>query len=118
MPSQPIAGSRGCDCGHQWRRRVPNKSAYGQRERWCIGVDVPDDAQGCLQDIHWSFGAVGYFPSYTLGAVIAVQLFEAAQRAIGAETLDAQLEAGEFAPLRPHQVHLLAVMLGSPSPAL
>ena len=73
---------------------------WNTRMKADLGVDVPDDAQGCLQDIHWSFGAVGYFPSYTLGAVIAVQLFEAAQASIGADTLDAQLAAGEFAPLR------------------
>jgi carboxypeptidase Taq len=73
---------------------------WNTRMKADLGVDVPDDAQGCLQDIHWSFGAVGYFPSYTLGAVIAVQLFEAAQASIGADKLDAQLAAGEFAPLR------------------
>ncbi len=43
-----------------------------------LGLEVPDDAQGCLQDIHWPSGAWGYFPTYTLGAITAAQLFEAA----------------------------------------
>jgi len=41
-----------------------------------LGVDVPDAARGCLQDVHWSHGAVGYFPSYALGNLYAAQLFE------------------------------------------
>jgi carboxypeptidase Taq len=46
-----------------------------------LGVTPPNDALGCLQDIHWSFGAVGYFPTYTLGNIMSVQFFEAAKRA-------------------------------------
>ena len=46
-----------------------------------LGLDVPDDARGCLQDIHWPGGAFGYFPTYTLGAVAAAQLFAAATTA-------------------------------------
>jgi len=51
-------------------------------ERWragmktLLGIEPPTDRQGCLQDIHWSMGAFGYFPTYTLGNVIAAQLFE------------------------------------------
>lgn len=41
-----------------------------------LGLDVPNDAQGCLQDIHWSHGAMGYFPTYALGNLYAAQLFE------------------------------------------
>jgi carboxypeptidase Taq len=55
------------------------------------------DADGWLQDIHWSLGAVGYFPTYTLGNLMSVQLFEAARDDLG--DLDAQFEQGEFAPL-------------------
>jgi carboxypeptidase Taq len=44
-----------------------------------LGVTPPDDAQGCLQDIHWYDGAFGYFPSYTLGAMAAAQLMQAAR---------------------------------------
>ncbi|HTD47167.1 MAG TPA: carboxypeptidase M32 [bacterium] len=46
-----------------------------------LGVTPPDDADGLMQDIHWSGGMIGYFPSYTIGNVASVQFFEAAQRA-------------------------------------
>ncbi len=62
-----------------------------------LGLTVPDDAQGCLQDIHWPSGGWGYFPTYTLGAVAAAQLFEAA-RAAEPELMPA-LARGDFAPL-------------------
>ena len=41
-----------------------------------LGLDVPSDAEGCLQDIHWSHGSMGYFPTYALGNLYAAQLFE------------------------------------------
>jgi carboxypeptidase Taq len=63
-----------------------------------LGLRPPDDAQGVLQDIHWSFGLIGYFPTYTLGTLISAQLFEQAQADLG--DLDDQLGRGEFAPLR------------------
>ncbi len=44
-----------------------------------LGIMPPDDRQGCLQDIHWPVGAFGYFPCYTLGALLAAQLFRAAR---------------------------------------
>ncbi|MCS6877139.1 MAG: carboxypeptidase M32 [Geminicoccaceae bacterium] len=47
-----------------------------------LGVVPPDDARGCLQDIHWPSGAFGYFPCYTLGALLAAQLFRAARAAL------------------------------------
>jgi carboxypeptidase Taq len=57
----------------------------------------PDDARGCLQDIHWYDGAFGYFPSYTLGAMAAAQLMAAARRDVAG--LDAALGRGDLAPL-------------------
>jgi len=63
-----------------------------------LGIVPPDDRQGCLQDIHWYGGAFGYFPGYTLGAMTAAQLFDAARRAIPA--LEESIAEGEFAPLR------------------
>lgn len=63
-----------------------------------LGVDVPDDARGCLQDVHWSCGLFGYFPTYTLGNLYAAQFAAAAGRALG--DLDGMLAAGEFGPLR------------------
>ena len=86
-----------------------------------LGVDVPDDAHGCLQDIHWSFGAVGYFPSYTLGAIMAVQIFEAAERELGAPTLRAQISRGEFGPLREwlrEKVHSVGSVYAAPDELL
>jgi carboxypeptidase Taq len=44
-----------------------------------LGVDVPDDKRGCLQDVHWSHGSFGYFPTYSLGSFYAAQLFTAAE---------------------------------------
>jgi Zn-dependent M32 family carboxypeptidase len=41
-----------------------------------LGIDVPDDAQGVLQDVHWGSGLFGYFPTYALGNVVAAQLWE------------------------------------------
>ncbi len=62
-----------------------------------LGVVPPDDTRGCLQDIHWYFGAFGYFPSYTLGAMAAAQLMAAVRR--DEPGLDASLRAGELRPL-------------------
>ena len=65
--------------------------------RALLGIVPPDDARGCLQDIHWYDGAYGYFPSYTLGAMAAAQLMMAARRAVS--DLDAALARGDLAPL-------------------
>ncbi len=62
-----------------------------------LGITPPDDARGCLQDIHWYDGGFGYFPSYTLGAMAAAQLMAAARRAV--PDLDASLAQGEHAKL-------------------
>lgn len=62
-----------------------------------VGVVPPNDRLGCLQDIHWPGGGWGYFPSYTLGAMTAAQLFDAARTA-DPEIVPA-LSRGEFAPL-------------------
>lgn len=62
-----------------------------------LGIVPPDDARGCLQDIHWYDGAFGYFPSYTLGAMAAAQLMNAARRAV--PTLDDGLARGDLSPL-------------------
>ena len=59
-----------------------------------LGVTPPDDAHGCLQDIHWSLGMFGYFPTYTLGNLISVQLFEAAKAAH--PELDQDIQNGHF----------------------
>jgi len=65
--------------------------------REIVGVEVPEDRRGCLQDVHWSMGAIGYFPTYTLGTLYAAQFFETAQRELPG--LEAGFARGEFAPL-------------------
>ena len=72
--------------------------AWNERMREYLGVEVPDDAQGVLQDIHWSGATFGYFPTYALGTVMSVQIWEAARTAIG--DLEEQIEAGDFGALR------------------
>ena len=78
-----------------------------------LGITPPDDAKGVLQDIHWYDGAIGYFPSYTLGAMAAAQLMAAARRA--APGLDAALAQGDLSVLvgwlRTH-VHAKGSLLG------
>lgn len=71
--------------------------AWGQGLRDLLGIAPPDDARGCLQDIHWYDGAFGYFPSYTLGAMAAAQLMAAARRAV--PDLDGALAEGELGVL-------------------
>ncbi|MGH7014488.1 MAG: carboxypeptidase M32 [Stellaceae bacterium] len=62
-----------------------------------LAVAPSDDRNGCLQDIHWYDGAWGYFPTYTLGAMIAAQLFHAAKQAVPA--IPGAVARGDFAPL-------------------
>jgi len=62
-----------------------------------VGIAPPDDRNGCLQDVHWYDGAWGYFPTYTLGAMTAAQLFDTAKHADPA--IVSGVARGEFAPL-------------------
>lgn len=72
-------------------------------ERWnaamkeYLGLDVPNFAQGCMQDTHWAGGAFGYFPTYTLGAMHAAQFMVKAQQDV--PTLLQHVEKGDFSPL-------------------
>ena len=63
-----------------------------------LGVEVPDDGHGVLQDVHWSGGMIGYFSTYLIGTVASVQIWQAAQRDL--PDLEGQVAAGEFTPLR------------------
>jgi carboxypeptidase Taq len=63
-----------------------------------LGLTVPDDRRGCLQDVHWSGGMIGYFPTYTLGTLYAAQFFETAREAIPG--LEDGFARGEFRALR------------------
>ena len=53
--------------------------AWNEKFQKLFGLTPPDDAQGCLQDIHWSMGGLGYFPTYTLGNLYAAQFMEQAR---------------------------------------
>ncbi|TMV64528.1 carboxypeptidase M32, partial [Thioclava sp. BHET1] len=72
-------------------------AAWNEKMRDLLGVEVPSDTLGVLQDVHWSHGYAGSFPTYTLGNVMSAQVFEAAeavpQVAVG-------LGQGDYAPLR------------------
>lgn len=89
--------------------------AWNEGMRAMLGIVPPSDREGCLQDIHWYDGAWGYFPTYTLGAMTAAQLFDAAVRA--EPGIPDALSRGDFAPLlgwlRPN-VHALGSSLSTP----
>jgi carboxypeptidase Taq len=70
---------------------------WNERFEQLLGAKVPDDTRGCLQDVHWSFGLIGYFPTYTLGTLYAAQFWKAANEQIPA--LEDKIARGEFAPL-------------------
>lgn len=72
--------------------------AWNDRFKALFGLDVPDDSRGCLQDIHWSFGGIGYFPTYTLGNLYAAQLMGAAKSDLAG--LDDDFRRGEFGRLK------------------
>lgn len=71
---------------------------WRQKYKDCLGVHVPGDLDGVLQDVHWANGLFGYFPTYTLGNVYAAQLFDAARREIPG--LENAIASGDFKPLR------------------
>lgn len=72
--------------------------AWNDKFQQLLGLTPPDAARGCLQDIHWSFGGLGYFPTYTLGNLYGAQLMEAARRDLG--DLDADFRRGDFNRLK------------------
>jgi carboxypeptidase Taq len=72
--------------------------AWNDKYRAYLGVEPPNDAEGVLQDIHWSAGLFGYFPTYSLGNLYAAQFFDQADRDLGG--LAAQFAVGQFQPLR------------------
>lgn len=73
-------------------------AAWNEGMRTLLGITPPDDARGCLQDIHWYSGEFGYFPSYSLGAMAAAQLMAAARRAVTG--LEEAIGRGDLGPLR------------------
>jgi carboxypeptidase Taq len=72
-------------------------AAWNERYAADLGIEPANDAEGCLQDVHWSLTLVGYFPTYTLGNLYAAQLHERARQELG--DLDAAFAQGDFRPL-------------------
>jgi carboxypeptidase Taq len=72
--------------------------AWNEKYRQYLGITPPNDAEGVLQDVHWSAGLIGYFPTYALGNLYAAQFFAQARSELG--DLDAMLAQGECQPLR------------------
>ena len=73
--------------------------AWNTRFEELMGIAVPNDTLGVLQDAHWSGGSFGYFPTYLLGTVLSVQIWEKARAAI--PDIDEQIERGDF-----HELHM------------
>ena len=73
------------------------RGAWNDRIARDFGLNVPDDSRGCLQDVHWSIGSIGYFPTYTLGNLYSAQLWDAVVAAI--PDIDQQMRGGDFSAL-------------------
>jgi len=71
--------------------------AWNERMRKYLGITPPNDRQGVLQDVHWSGGMIGYFPTYALGNLVSAQLWEVINKDL--PDLEAQIERGEFSAL-------------------
>jgi carboxypeptidase Taq len=70
---------------------------WNERFNANLGITPPDDAKGVLQDVHWSYALMGYFPTYALGNLISAQLWEVVQREL--PDLDNQIAEGKFSAL-------------------
>lgn len=70
---------------------------WNQLYQQYLGITVPNDKQGCLQDVHWSHGSFGYFPTYSLGSLYAAQFFAAAKKQVPG--LEEGITKGQFQPL-------------------
>ncbi len=62
-----------------------------------LGITPPDDRRGCLQDVHWSGGMLGYFPTYSMGNILSYQVWEVLEKDLG--DVNALMESGNFAPI-------------------
>jgi carboxypeptidase Taq len=82
--------------GHVALRDLPQR--WNEKMWEYLGVEVPDDGHGVLQDVHWSGGSIGYFSTYLIGTVASVQIWEAAGRDL--PELEDQVGRGDFTPLR------------------
>ncbi len=87
---------RGMFSGSLKTKDIPGE--WNKRYKDYLGVDVPDDRRGCLQDVHWSFGLLGYFPTYTLGNLYAAQFWEKIQKDM--PNVHKQIAKGKMLELR------------------
>jgi carboxypeptidase Taq len=69
-------------------------AAWNEKFKEYLGIVPPDDARGILQDVHWSFGGFGYFPTYALGNLVSAQLWERMNEDI--PSLEEQVEKAQF----------------------
>jgi carboxypeptidase Taq len=76
-------------------RDIP--AAWNAKYSEYLGVTPPTDSQGCLQDVHWSMGSIGYFPTYSMGNLLSYQIWRALQREI--PNTDELISKGDFAPI-------------------
>jgi carboxypeptidase Taq len=93
------------DLSEAWNSRIEDR----------LGVRPSNDAEGCLQDVHWAVGSFGYFPSYAIGSVIAGQLYEALRN--DRPQLDEEIAAGQFGGLFDwlrQNVHSLGASMSTP----
>jgi carboxypeptidase Taq len=72
-------------------------SAWNEKIKKYLGLEIKNDAEGVLQDVHWSHGSFGYFPTYTLGNLYAAQFFETAKKATAG--MEEGFAKGDFSPL-------------------
>ena len=72
-------------------------ACWNEKYKKWLTVDVPDDKRGCLQDVHWSHGSFGYFPTYSLGSFYAAQFFDTAEKNI--PNLAVEITNGNYKPL-------------------
>ena len=92
---------------------------WNKKMKDSLNVDVTDDAHGVLQDVHWGVNAIGYFPSYTLGAMIAAQLFESLEKEM--PDVRDKIRRGEFQPIREwlkQKIHTVGSLYPSPDELL
>ncbi|KYP16233.1 carboxypeptidase M32 [Flavihumibacter sp. CACIAM 22H1] len=71
---------------------------WKERYRHYLGVTVPDDANGCLQDVHWSHGSFGYFPTYSLGSIYAAQFYATLRKQV--PKIEKFLQEGDFSVVK------------------
>ena len=89
-------------------------TAWNEGMSELLGICPPNDSLGCLQDIHWYDGAWGYFPTYTMGALAAAQLFASATKDL--PNISEAISEGNFSPLTDwmrRNVHSYASLFGT-----